>query len=406
MAGPLEVVTKFVADTGGLEAGAEKAKGALGGIGPAGLLAGAAVVAGAGVAIAALVDMTKAAAEDEAGQAKLEAAIVSAGAATGDYKKQVDDAIAAGQAKAFTDDQTRDALQSLVTATGDVGTATAELTTAQDIARFAGVDLATAADAVAKAHAGNDGALRKLIPGLEKGATAQDTLAAAQTAAAGQADEYAKTTEGSLAIAGDSFSELGETIGKAFLPLLKAIIPPLTKIIGALGTLIEAVLPVVTPLITILGEVIGVVITDALLPIVDIITKLIAKLLTGLKPALAPMEQIFKDVGKAIGGVVDFIRDLLDFIGRAIDAVGRLLDKLNPLKGFQLPSLPFSLGAPMVAGGLGASSRGASPRAAGGGGTVIVNVYGGDPRRITAAVRDGYRRWKQIEGSSAPDRDY
>lgn len=405
MAGPLEVVTKFTADTSDLEKGTEKAGGLLSGVSNNALLMGGAVVAGAGVAISALSGMVTAAAEDEAGQLKLEAAIKAAGAAQGDYTAQVNEAIAAGQAKAFTDDQTREALQSLVTATGSVSEATAQLTTAQDIARFAGVELSQAADAVAKAHAGNDGALRKLIPGLEKGATAQDTLAAAQKAAAGQADEYAKTTEGSLAIASDSFSELGETIGSAFLPLLKAIIPPLSKIIGALGTLIEAVLPIITPLFEVLGIVIGALV-DALVPLVSWLAQLIAKIVSGLAPALKPLEGVFRGIGTAIGGVVDFLRDLLGWIGRAIDAVGNLLDKLNPLKGFSLPSLPFSLMAPIPAtAGVGRSARAGGARAASGG-TVIVNVYGGDPRRVTAAVRDGYRRWKLLEGNSAPDREY
>ena len=59
--------------------------------------------------------------------------------------------------------------KSLVTATGDVTRRPSSSTGAQDIARFAGVDLATAADAVAKAEAGQDGALRKLMPGTREG---------------------------------------------------------------------------------------------------------------------------------------------------------------------------------------------------------------------------------------------
>ena len=398
--GGLEVVTKFTSDTSGLEQGAQKAKSALGGIGPEALLMGGAVVAGAGVAISALSGMVSAAAEDEAQQKKLQGAIEAAGAATDISTQQVNDAIAAGQARAFSDDQTREALMSLVTATGDVGTATEELATAQDLARFAGVDLATAADAVAKAHAGSDGALRKLIPGLEKGATAQDTLAAAQKAAAGQADEYSKTTEASLAIASDSFSELGETIGSAFLPLLKAIIPPLSKIIGALGTLIEAVLPLIIPLFEAVGIVIGAVV-DALVPLVEFVAKLVTALARQLVPLLKPLAGIFEDVGKAIGGVVDWLSSLLGWIGKIVGAVGGLLDKLNPLKNFSLPSLPFGLAASTagVTAGVGVRALGATPRAAGGGGgnTIIVNVGSAEPGEVIRALR----RWSSANGGSA-----
>jgi hypothetical protein len=386
---PLDVVTRFVADTGDLEAGAEKAKSAIGGISPAALIAGAGVVAAAGIAVSAIADMTKAAAEDEAEQQKLNAAIVAAGAATGDYQAQVDAAVASSQAKAFTDTQAREALQSLVTATGSVTEATALLSSAQDIARFAGVDLATAADAVAKAHAGNAGALQKLIPGLEKSKSATDTLAAAQAAAAGQADTFASSTEGSLQIASDSFGELGETIGSAFLPLLKAIMPPLVKLIAGLGTLIEAVLPVLTPLIATLGTVLGVVV-DVLVTLVQWVTTLFGWLAKKLQPAFAAITPIVEGVGKAIGGVVDWIRSLLDWIGKAIDSLGRFLDSLNPLKGISLPSLPFSLAAPAPAG---ATTRAGSSRAVAGTMNVTINTSA-DPEGVVRALR----RWAGNNG--------
>ena len=113
------------------------------------------VVAGAALAAgAAIMAMTKAAAEDRDEQNKLALAVQKAGAETAVSNNQIDEAIRLGQEKAFTDSESREALTSLVTATEDVGSATQLLTHAQDIARFAGVDLATAADAVAKAHAG------------------------------------------------------------------------------------------------------------------------------------------------------------------------------------------------------------------------------------------------------------
>src|SRR5262245_58750165 len=68
------------------------------------------VAAAAGGVALAISSMTNAAAEDEAQQAKLEAAITAAGAATATSTDQVNAAIAAGQDKAFSDSQTRDAL--------------------------------------------------------------------------------------------------------------------------------------------------------------------------------------------------------------------------------------------------------------------------------------------------------
>jgi hypothetical protein len=409
MAGnPLEIVTKFTSDVSGLQKGANEAKDAIGGISPAALLTGATVVGAAALAVGAIASMTQAAADDEAQQVAVEQAYKNSGAATGDYVQGINDAIAAGQAKAFTDTETRAALTSLITATGDAKTATADLATAQDIARFSGVDLSTAADAVAKAHAGQDGALRKLLPGLEKGATAMDTLKAAQDQAAGSADVYAATTQGQMAVAGDAFSELGETLGTAFIPLVRAILPPIIKIIELMGVLISAIIPPLSVLFGALGTIIGVVIS-AVIPLVTWIGTLIAKLGPTLTPILRTVVDVLGKVGDAIGGVVGWIQKLVDWIGTAIGKIGDFLSSLNPLQGFSLPSLPFSLAAP------GASvmgmSAGAGSRAAGGAGSgtssgITVNVYGGDPRRITEAVAAGYRRWVDINGRTAPTRDY
>jgi hypothetical protein len=135
-------------------------------------IAGAAVIAGK-----ALLDMGQAASQDRLEQDKLTQAIVAATGSQADHTAEVEAAITAGQDKAFTDTQTREALTSLVTATKDVTQATTLLGTAQDVARFAGVDLATAADAVAKAQAGQDGALRKIFD-----ATAHDFRAGPERA--------------------------------------------------------------------------------------------------------------------------------------------------------------------------------------------------------------------------------
>lgn len=311
-----------------------------------------------GIAAGALLEFGNAAAADRAEAQKLDAAITAAGAAHGDYAAQVDAAIVAGQAKAFTDTQSREALQSLVTATGDVTASTGLLTTAQDIARFAGVDLTVAADALAKAQAGQDTALTKLIPGLEKGATATDTIANASKMAAGQADIYAASTEGQMAKSADAFSELGETIGQAVLPILDALLPALTPILAALSKLITALLPVVIPLFTAVAKVLGVV-ADA--------------------------------VAKAAG----FIADLVAAFSNALQAAK---DFVNRLPKFPDIKLPFGIGGPA---GQAATTSAAAGRSGFGGanaatGQVVnVNIYGGDPTRVEAAVAralQGYTR--------------
>jgi hypothetical protein len=311
----------------------------------------AALAGVAGIAAVAIADMTSAAAADRDEQNKLEAAIVAAGAATGDYNALVDDAIAKGQDRAFTDSETRDALQSLVTATGDVSQATDLLTQTQDIARLAGVDLATAADAVAKAQSGQDGALRKLIPGLAKGATATDTIALASKKAAGQADLYAESSAGMGARTSDAFGEISETIGSVFLPVLDAVLPALIPILKSLAQLVQAILPLLIPLIKILAGALGA-------------------------------------VASVLVVIVGWLVKLVTWLTKAAGKVGDLLAQLNPLKGFKMPSLPFLSASSAGASAAGAGTRAAPAQLAAAPSGVTVNVYGAvDPEATARQIR-------------------
>lgn len=326
-----------------LDASKEKVGGFSGGLGKGALAIAGVATAGVGAALA-IKGMADAAAADAAEQAKLEGVIRATGAATAESTAQVDAAIAAGQERAFTDSETRAGLESLVTATGDVGEATALLTQAQDIARFAGVDLATASDAVAKATAGQDGALRKLVPGLEKGATAQETIGNASKIAAGQADLYANSAAGMGAKASDAFGEITETIGAAFLPILKEVLPALLPILKALGTLITALLPLLIPLVKLLAGALGIV--------ADILTT-----------------------------VVGWLVKLVTWIGRAMGPIGDFLEAINPFSNIHLPELPFVGGN--AAGATGARSGRAAPASA----PITVNVYGAlDPEGVARSV--------------------
>jgi hypothetical protein len=320
------------------------------GIGGSGIKV-AALAGAAGIAAVAIADMTSAAAADRDEQNKLELAIRNAGAATGDYNALVDDAIAKGQDRAFTDSETRDALQSLVTATGDVSAATDLLTQTQDIARLAGVDLATAADAVAKAQSGQDGALRKLIPGLAKGATATDTIALASKKAAGQADLYAESSAGMGARTSDAFGEISETIGSVFLPILDAVLPALIPILKALAQLVTAILPLLIPLIKVLAGALGI-------------------------------------VANVLVQLVGWLVKLVTWLTRAADKVSSFVAQLNPLKGFKMPSLPFLSASSAGAASAGAGARAAPAAQSSAPGGVTVNVYGAiDPEATARQIR-------------------
>jgi hypothetical protein len=362
----IALVVEILGDASKLGGELDKVKGKAGGFGDMlGANAGKLALIGgaASVAAVAIAEMTMAAAADRDEANKLATAVEAAGAATATSNAQIEEAIALGQEKAFTDSQTREALTSLVTATGDVTAATDLLATAQDVARFAGVDLATAADAVAKANAGQDGALRKLIPGLEKGATATDTIANAQKAAAGQADAFAASSAGQMAKAQDSFGELAETLGSVFLPILDTLLPLLVEILKPVGKLVTALLPAFKAII---GA-----IAIPLRIVIGVISKL-----------------------------VDLLANLVTWMMNAIEAAGKFLDSINPLKGISLPDLPF-LSSSTASAGPQASTRAGSTTSSSR--APVINVYTtGDGIEAEQAIVRALRRTTRINGGVVP----
>jgi hypothetical protein len=347
VASTVDLVVRLVGDASSLTGVLGKAGGDVGGFGKSlGGLAGTAasilpVAAAVGGVALAIGSMTEAAAADRDEQNKLTAAIAAATGSTTDYTAAVDEAIAAGQARAFTDSDTRAALQSLVTATGDVTVATGMLAQTQDIARLANVDLATAADAVAKAQEGQAGPLAKLIPGIDKAGTSTDVLAAATKLAAGQADTFAKSSEGMKAKGADAFGELGETIGEVFLPVLDALLPIVIQLLQLFGQLVKAVLPLLVPILKLIGAELTV-------------------------------------VGNVLSVVVGWLVKLVTWVTNAIGKLGDFLASINPLKGISLPSLPFLSSAVAPSVGLAAGAFGATPYAGGAVSSraaITVNVY-------------------------------
>ena len=347
----VSLVVGVVGDISGLEKSLGEAGKEVKGFGGISLGTAAKVTAiGGAVVLAAegLYSLAKAADADRTETKKLDAAIRAAGAAQGDYMAVVDEAIAQGQDKAFSDSETRAGLESLVRATGDVTEATSMLAGAQDIARLAGVSLETASDALSKAYLGNDGALAKLLPGLQKGATGMDTIANATKLAEGQADIFANSAEGGAARAADSMGELGETVGEVLLPILDALVPAIIPILQALGKMVKAVLPVLIPMVQLLAKVFGFVAT-------------------------------------AIAGVLEFVVDLINWIGKLLKPVGDLINGLSQLN-------PFG-------GIIDAITGGGFPSGATGGSVpqlnATFNIYG-DPavieRTVVNTLRDYSRR--------------
>jgi len=206
----------------------------------------AALGAAIGGATLLMGEFTRAAAEDEASQARVEQAIQNTGDALDDYSAKLDIAIKKGQEKAFSDDDTRDALTKLIGVTNDTGLAMDNLGLVMDFARARGISLATSADIIGKVMGGNLGILSRYGIVLGENATKEEALALIQQRSAGQAATYAETSLGQLDIYKDKLGELTEGWGAhagamqsvlLMLPGLRAGYIALAGAIGGLGGL-------------------------------------------------------------------------------------------------------------------------------------------------------------------------
>lgn len=310
--------------------------------------------------------VTGAARDAAAEEAIFADAMAAAGAATGDWESITQDAIRAGQKKAFSDTEQMKALASLSTATGDAQSATDLMVASQDIARLAGVSLEQASDAVAKAYAGQDSSLRKMLPGLSKGTTGMDTITAATDLAKGAADNYATSSEAMATKTQIAMGEAAEAVGGPLVGAFDDLRAALQPLIVAFVKLLSQILP---PILSLFSRLIGVAakVAGAISKIVDAVTRLIDK----IKDLLSPLTE-----------AVDKLREI-DF---------NPFNKSASAAQSASSVSQFATSAPAVA----------APK-----GGVTINIYG-DPSvieaRVTKALRD-YARRNGVAAVFAPGRD-
>lgn len=171
-------------------------------------------------AVGILGDMVKAAMEDEESVSRLGASLRTNVPNWQGNTDAIESSIKSAQRLGFADETLRDSLSVLVGATHDVGKAQSIMAIAMDLARFKGIDLQTASEALIKVEGGHYKMLAQLGISLKAGATQTEALAAVQRVAQGQAEAYANTTSGKLLAAQIAINEAMEAAGKTILPLV------------------------------------------------------------------------------------------------------------------------------------------------------------------------------------------
>lgn len=241
------VIATLEANTKGFQEGIENAQDKLSGLGSGlgkigGILKGfgvAATVAG-GIAAAGILVTSEAAKESEQAMAKFEALMSNTFGKTPKLFKEARTA-ALDLANSFVrlgfdDEETAIAMAKSLKVTKDVTQSRKELALAADFARLQDIGIGDAQKILQMAYMGNARVLKQYGIELQDNATKAQIFAKIQEIAGGQAEAFAGTYAGSVARFNIEFSNLKETIGAAFLPILTQAFQMVSQFINNLNS--------------------------------------------------------------------------------------------------------------------------------------------------------------------------
>jgi hypothetical protein len=327
----------------------------------------------------------------------------------------------------ITDSELRPVLAKLARATGDVTKAQQYANAAMDIAASTGKPLATVTDAIAKAMGGNLTALAKLAPEyrqmIKDGADFETVMSLIADTTGGAATEAANTAQGQFKRFGIALDETKESIGAALLPAIEAVLPYLTKFGDWAAKHPGIILAVGAAIAVIAASIMAVNLAMALNPFSAIIIGVVA---VGAAVVLAykkfegfrnVVDAVFSGIKVGFDFVVSYFKTLLTiykgiFNGIASlwnNSIGKLSFKFPSFvpgfggKGFDVPNIPMLADGGIVRSATLAVIGEAGPEAVvplsragefgmGGGNNVTINVNGGDPQAVVAALRTYMRQ--------------
>jgi hypothetical protein len=186
-------------------------------------------------------DSARAYQEDERSQVRFRTSLTANVAAFDGNTDAIEKILQARIKLGFSDDEQRDSLATLVTRTHDSTEALRLQQIAMDLARLRGLDLATASDLIGKAFSGQVGALRRAGIAVDANATATEALAAVEKAAAGQAENFAKSQSGSIVVANIRAAETMERFGKVITHIQAAVLPLLVDALEGTADVLDEV---------------------------------------------------------------------------------------------------------------------------------------------------------------------
>jgi hypothetical protein len=187
---------------------------------------GVAALASAAFAVKIGKDAVQAAMEDQKSQALLANSLRNTVGATDDAISGVERHITVLQKQfSVADDELRPAFGRLAAAFNSTTVAQEAMQVALNVSAFAGVDLATASEAIIKASQGQYKAITKLVPGIGAATLATKDFGKitdkVSKLTGGAAATRAETLEGKMMGLKIAFGEVMETLGYALLPVME-----------------------------------------------------------------------------------------------------------------------------------------------------------------------------------------
>lgn len=354
-----KLTVEIVGDTSNLQkslSDAGKSSGKMGGLMKG---AGLAVGAGIGVAAVAVKSFISAAQASEVSQAKMTTQLKALGIGYRAHAKEIDNVIQkTSQLSGLDDEDLQDSFTNIVRVTGDVNQALKLNALAADIARAKHIPLEAASKSVAKAATGNASAFSRLGVVMQKGATGQEAIAAAQRKFAGQAEAYGKTAAGAQERFGVAIENLQEKLGEKLLPVFTKVatavsgfVEDFTNGTGTAGKFRDVIVDVFTTIrdvvqatigavrqtladhreeIRQVGEAVSSIFHKVVIPAFEFLESVARRVLPGIEAMAKGFVQTIRGIAEVITGILtlDFGKawdGIKDIFGGAIKALAGLL---------------------------------------------------------------------------------
>lgn len=263
--------------------------------------------------------------EDAAASARLGTTLQSLGGNFTSHLESVNEAIAAGQKLAFSDDEVRNSFQFLAQATGSVEEGLTRQKAAMDLARGANIPLSAATKMLGKLNEENIEVFKRMGITLGENATEADALNTVMAKFGGQAEAFAQSAPGMAEQASLAFAEIQESLGGIILPLFLQV-----------GQILSENLPVIQEWIGAFSEGLQEKVGEAL----DYVTPLFQDAWDQILRFGDVVNQVIKgDVTQAFGQFMSLLSDMGKNLLGALEGWGRaFVDWL-------MPRIPEILGA-------------------------------------------------------------